>query len=193
MTYQIFREIQVSVKLNDNQLGAVKKGTPGYDPSARYRMIYDVLVANTNCLTFKAADDLCADEGTWPTQCRGEAVTRIQGKSCTMGGQTTIVADVGYFRVRAAIHRHNYHPKSEDPRIGGAKGPLELKSIIDTLQPMVKESPNPKKHRQIFDNPPHITSDNFYLNEGVLHYAGECGFGLLGTCRRDRLPKGVPK
>ena len=97
MTYQIFREIQVSVKLNDNQLGAVKKGTPGYDPSARYRMIYDVLVANTNCLTFKAADDLCADEGTWPTQCRGEAVTRIQGKSCTMGDQTTIVADVGYF------------------------------------------------------------------------------------------------
>ena len=97
MTYETFKQIQASVKLNDNQTGAVKKGTPGYDPSARYLFIYDVLAANTNSLTFKAADDLCADEGTWPTQCRGEAVSRIHGKSCTMGGQTTIVADVGYF------------------------------------------------------------------------------------------------
>ena len=34
MTYSTYRQIQITLKLNDNQIGTVKKGSPYYDPSA---------------------------------------------------------------------------------------------------------------------------------------------------------------
>jgi len=55
-------------------------------------------------MTLKGEDDLCFDEGTWPTQCRGEAAFRIHGKGVGMGGQTVIASDCQKFVLCAVVH-----------------------------------------------------------------------------------------
>ena len=56
---------------------------------------------------------------------------------------------------------------------------------------MVQGSTNDTSMRKIYKNPPHITVDNYFVSDAVMDYAGGLGFGILGTCCRDRLPKGV--
>jgi hypothetical protein len=45
--------------------------------------------------------------------------------------------------------------------------------------------------RRIYLHPPHITCDNHFSGDNVLDYAGERGFGITQTCRRDRFPMGL--
>jgi len=46
---------------------------------------------------------------------------------------------------------------------------------------------------EIFDEPVHIAMDNFFSSDEVLTFLGERGWKATMTCRRDRLPRGVPK
>ena len=47
--------------------------------------------------------------------------------------------------------------------------------------------------RQIFNEPVHITMDNYFSGDNVMNYLGERGYKATMTCRRDRLPEGIPK
>eukprot|EP00957_Ditylum_brightwellii_P090039 6857219-Ditylum_brightwellii.AAC.2 len=44
----------------------------------------------------------------------------------------------------------------------------------------------------MFTARPGITFDNYFSGNNIFDYAGQKGFGLCTTVRRNRLPKGVP-
>jgi hypothetical protein len=46
--------------------------------------------------------------------------------------------------------------------------------------------------QQIFSEKPRSTWDNFFSSDDINDWIGENGFGVMMTCRRDRLPRGVP-
>ena len=79
-------------KLNNN-LTTPTHGMPGYNPCARYDVIYKCLVVNMNYLTKKADEDGTMDETTWGFSGFGtEATYRMQGKKKDKGGQTTLLS-----------------------------------------------------------------------------------------------------
>ena len=63
------------------------------------------------------------------------------------------------------------------------------------MNPLIKGKPKEPqdKRKQIFEEPPHITMDNFFSGDMVLNFLGQEGWKATMTCRRDRLPQGVPK
>ena len=67
--------------------------------------------------------------------------------------------------------------------------------MIDIITPLVKcASKDPTdKRKQIFDEPVHIAMYNFFSGDKVLTFLGEQGWKATMTCRRDRLPRGVPR
>lgn len=64
-----------------------------------------------------------------------------------------------------------------------------MRSCIDALAKKVIGAEGEEK--KIFKKAPHMTFDNYFSGEEVFRYAGEKGFGLTMTTRRDRLPRGV--
>ena len=189
--YERWVQLKRIMKLNNNDL-AKKKGEDGYNPAAKYDLIYDVITSNVRAITKNAELDLTGDETTWAFQGYGEkgakVVYRVMGKpGVTKGGQTVIVCATNHIRPYWYQHRHAF-TKRYGPGFT-AEGPAEVRACIDALEKMVDNIPSEEK--KIFRAPPHITFDNYFSGEEVCHYAGEKGFGLTMTCRRDRLPKGV--
>ena len=180
-------------KLNNNDT-AKKRGEEGYyDPSYKYDMIYRTIVENVLALTKDGELDLTGDETTWGFQGYGEkdakVVFRVSGKpGITKGGQTVIVCAANRIRPYWYQHRHSLN-KRYDEKGFTAEGPAEVRTCIDELEKYVVGSESNKK--KIFKKHPHITWDNYFSGEEIMHYAGEKGFGLLMTNRRDRLPKNV--
>jgi hypothetical protein len=85
-----------------------------------------------------------------------------------------------------------------------AEGPAEMYHLLNKLNEMVHTTPsasiNHRNHRghevsypvkKIYTLPPHGTADNHFSGDAIMDYAGELGFGLTMTCRRDRFPTGL--
>ena len=179
-------------KLNNNDVDK-KRGEEGYDPTSKYDLIYDVLTSNVRCLTKYADLDLTGDETTWGFQGFGEkgskVVSRIKGKpGVTKGGQTVIVSSSTRIRPIWYQHRHAFTKRYGEGFT--AEGPAEVRACIDFLSKLVVTAQGGDQ-KKIFQSSPHITWDNYFSGEEVFHYAGEKGFGLTMTTRRDRLAKGV--
>jgi hypothetical protein len=76
-----------------------------------------------------------------------------------------------------------------------ATGPAEVKRLVDNIIPLVvgtTKDPTDKR-KQIFSECVHITMDNLFSGDEVLCYLGEGGWKGTMTCRRNRLPKAVPR
>ena len=59
-----------------------------------------------------------------------------------------------------------------------AMGPVEVKRMMDIVCPLIignKQDPDDKR-RQIFEEPPHLTMDNFFSGDMVTKYLGEQGW-----------------
>jgi hypothetical protein len=66
---------------------------------------------------------------------------------------------------------------------------------VDNITPLVigtTQDPTDKR-KQVFSKCVHITMDNLFSGDEVLHYLGEGGWKGTMTCRQDHLPKAVPK
>ena len=76
-----------------------------------------------------------------------------------------------------------------------ATGPAEVKCLVDNITPFVvgATQDSTDKRKQVFSKCVHITMDNLFSGDEVLRYLGEGGWKGMMTCRRDRLPKAVPK
>ena len=85
------------------------------------------------------------------------------------------------------MHRHKLHDR---PVGWGAMGPIECRRMLEAIKPMVHAEPGLTK--KLSSQMPHSTWDNHFSDDNIMDYAGEHGFGLTMTCRRDRLPKDVP-
>jgi hypothetical protein len=199
MSYTRFLQIKRMYKLNNNFL-APQRNQPGYDPAYKYDMIYKTTIHNVNWVTKKAGLDQCGDETTWGFGGYGEPgsglVARILGKpGITKGGQTVIISDVDRLRPRAYIHRHKRHEK---PRGWNKQGPFEVRCILEDVQKMVRGygdddcDSSDDTSMYLWDELPHFTMDNFFSGDQIFDHMGKLGFGALMTCRRDRLPTGIP-
>ena len=191
MTLERWFQLKRIYKLNNNDKKK-SKDEIGYNPAYKYDFIFEVLTSNVRALTKKAELDLTGDETTWGFQGYGEAgeqvVKRVVGKpGVSKGGQTALVSATNRIRPYWYQHRKRRSKKYGDG--WKAEGPCEVRAAIDELENyIVGKGGNEKK---IFEKAPHITWDNYFSGERVFHYAGEKGFGLTMTCRRDRLPEGV--
>ncbi len=76
-----------------------------------------------------------------------------------------------------------------------ATSPAEVKPLVDMTTPLVVGATTDPtdKRKQIFSECMHIAMDNHFSGDDVLHYLVEGGWKGTMTCRRDRLPKSVPR
>ena len=115
-----------------------------------------------------------------------------------------MVFDINYRFPRAYVHRHKVHQR---PVGFTAEGPSEIHYLLSRIETMITdvetESERFTRYRhpdgrleifptkKIYPSHPHLTADNHFSGEPVLNFAGEKGFGLTLTQRRDRFPKGL--
>jgi len=185
-------ELKRCVKLCNN-LTAPKKGSEGCNPACKHDLLYDSIIKNVNAITLCACPDLCGDETSCGHQRFGEPGTgllkKMTGKpGMTKAMQTVLISDVDRMRPRAHLHRHNAHPERFS-----LQGPNQIRLLWEgQLLPLCQHD-NDIVGRATFQAKAHITVDNFFSGDEIMECAAEEGFGVTMTCRRDRLPKKVPK
>ena len=193
MTLHRWSQLKRIFKLCNND-AAKKPGDDLYDPAYKYDMIYNTIVHNVIAVTKNGELDITGDETTWGFQGFGEKDAKIVGRinnkpGITKGGQTVLVSASKRIRPYWYQHRHRY-----TKRYGKGftcEGPSEVRTAIDALEKHVIGREAPQGQKKIFKKCPHLTFDNYFSGEAVFDYAGQKGFGLLMTTRRDRLPAGV--
>jgi len=145
-----------------------------------------------NQLIDKGGLDLTLNETTWPNSSYADIQGRLQGKKTDKGGQHVLLLDSKRRYMYAWTPRHKFF---EVVQPFTATGPAEVKRLVDNITPLVvgaTKDPTDKR-KQIFSECVHITMDNLFSGDEVLRYLGEGGWKGTMTCRRDRLPKSVPK
>ncbi len=86
------QQIKSIFKLNNN-LTMPKRGDVGYDPAAKYNLIYCTMCHDMNHVTLRVELDVAADESTWGfMRFMGDAGGRLMNKPVGEGGQ--ISADI---------------------------------------------------------------------------------------------------
>ena len=134
MTYSQWCQIKSVFKLNNN-LTSPGRGKEGYDPAAKYDLIYRTICHNMNHFTLLAELDATLDELTWGFggymgDCGGRLINKPVGK----GGQTTMVFDISRRYPRAYVHRHKMH---ERPDGFTAVGKFKIKHLLDQIEKLV--------------------------------------------------------
>ena len=186
MNYRRWLDIKSCLKLN-NCMTEAKRGTENYDPTQKYRLVWDALTQNMNLMILRAGKDTTADETTWPNSSYADVHSRFTNKKTDKGGQHVMLLDARRRYVYAYTPRHKFYKQEKG---WTCTGPVEVKRMIELINPLIKGNPKDENdtRRQIFDDTPHITLDNFFSGDQVLQYLGERGYQATMTCRRDRLP-----
>jgi hypothetical protein len=128
MSWSGWRQIKGVFKLNNN-LTSPSLGKEGYNPAAKYDLIFWTVCHNMNYCTLWAELDNAVDESTWGFGgFMADAGGRLINKPVGKGGQTTMIFDVSRRYPRAYVHRHKMHVQ---PDGFTAEGKFELKNLID--------------------------------------------------------------
>ena len=146
---------------------------------------------------------------------------RLMNKKVNKGGQTTIMTDTHRFRPRCYIHRHKMHlPRDgmtrrgtielhhllsevgemvidnddeENPSSGSTTSTISSSAASSALSKKESSENKKKKKKKIFRNKPVVCADNFFFDDKLLNWIGENGYGCIGTCARNVLPKDIDK
>ncbi len=106
MTLMQWHQIKGVFKLNNN-LTTPGCGKEGYDPAAKYDLIFCTLCHNMNYFTLWVELDNAADESTWGFgSYMGNAGGWLMNKPVGKGGQMTMLFDVSWRYPRAYMHWH---------------------------------------------------------------------------------------
>ncbi len=187
------RWLDIKACLKQNEFWTEKKRTDdGYDPTQKYHLVWDVMTHNMNQLIDKGGLDLTMDETTWPNSSYAVVQGHLQGKKTDKGGQHELLLDSkrGYIYAYTPCHKF-----FEVVQPFMASNPAEVKRLVDMIAPLVvgaTKDPTDKR-KQIFSECMHIAMDNRFSGDDVLRYLGEGGWKGTMTCRRNRLPKSVPR
>ncbi len=132
------------------------------------------------------------EETTWLNSSYADVQGRLNGKKTDMGGQHVLLLDSQRRYLYAWTPCHNFF---EIKAQFTAMSPAEVVCMMDIIKPLIKGAPKEThdKRRQIFEEHVHVAMDNFYSGDEVLRFLGEGGWKAIMTCRRDWLPKDVPK
>jgi hypothetical protein len=169
------RWIDIKACLKQNEFWTEKKrGEEGYDPTQKYRLVWDVMMFNMNQIVEKGGLDLTMDKTTWPNSSYADVQGRLSGKKTDKGGQHVMLLDSTRRYMYAWSPRHKFSPITAPFT---ATGPAEVVHMIDIITPLVKgASKEPTdKRKQLFDEPVHITMDNFCSGDEVLFLGNEGG------------------
>ena len=73
--------------------------------------------------------------------------------------------------------------------------PAEVKRLLDDFSKLVIGSPTPNedKRRQIWDEIPHTSMDNYFSGNPIVKYVGKMGDKSTWTTACDRLPQDILK
>ena len=126
-----------------------KKGEKGYDPTQKYRLIWDVTCDNVNQLLGRSGLDISVDKTTWSNALYADMQGRLRGKKESKGGQHTIVVDARSWYMYDWTPWHKGFPKVSPFT---QEGPMEVKRIVGILNPLVigEKQDEGDKRRQIF-------------------------------------------
>ncbi len=187
------RWLDIKACLKQNEFWTEKKKTDeGYDPTQKYRLVWDVMTHNMNQLIDKGGLDLTMDETTWPNSSYADIQGRLQGKKTNKSGQHVLFLDSKRQYIIAWTPHHKFF---EVVQPFTATSPAEVKHLVDMITPLVvgaTKDPTDKR-KQIFSECVHLAMDNHFSGDDVLLYLGEGGWKGTMTCRRNRLPKSVPR
>jgi hypothetical protein len=166
------------------------KGEVGYDPTQKYRLIWDVVTHNTLQCMERGGLDITIDETTWPNASYADMNGRLRGKKSSKGGQHTIAVDAKTRYLYAWTPRHKGFEKKAPFT---QEGPMELKRLCEEITPLVigEDQEEDDKRRQIFTEKPCFGMDNHFSGDHVDAYLGEHGFKGIYTRQRGRLHKGL--
>lgn len=186
MYFRRWVDIKRNLKLCD-WTKETTRDNPNYDPTQKYRLIWDVTTYNLNQFIKKGGKDVVVDETTWANMSYADVQSVVKGKpGVSKGGQHTVLVDRERRYIYAWVPRHKWvkraHPFTQ-------QGPAELKLLLDQCLPLVQgEEQEPgDTRRQIFEEKFHVTADNHFSGK-ILDYMGERGWKGTMTTRRDRLP-----
>ncbi len=70
-----------------------KRGEEGYDPTQKYRLVWDVMTHNMNRLIERGGLDLTMDKTTWPNSSYADVHGRLNGNKTDKGGQHVLLLD----------------------------------------------------------------------------------------------------
>jgi hypothetical protein len=88
------RWLNIKACLKQNKFWTEKKKTDeGYDPTQKYRLVWDAMTHNMNQLIDKGGLDLTMDETTWPNSSYADIKGCLQGKKTNKGGQHVLLLD----------------------------------------------------------------------------------------------------
>ena len=191
MSFRRWLDIKAVMKLCD-YTKETKRGEPGYDPTQKYRKIWDVQVHNLNQFIEKGGLDITVDETTWANASYADMHGRLRGKKVSKGGQHTLCLDARSRYIYGYTPRHNSFKRTAPFT---AEGPAEVKRLVDTLNPLIIGQPREESdlRRQIFEEQMCFGMDNHFSGCAVSSHLGERGFKTINTNRRDRLPKDCKK
>ena len=81
--------VDIKVCLKQNMHYAEKRRTEeGYDPTQKYRLIWDVMTHNMLAIIKKGGDDVTIDETTWANASYADMHGRLKGKNVKRVGST---------------------------------------------------------------------------------------------------------
>ena len=196
-----FRDIKHNFKVNNNYLATKVKGDDGYDPCTKFDMPFKVLVHNMNNVTGRADLDNSLDESTWGFGgYMGDCGGRLIKKPVDRGGQLAMIYDINRRYPRGYVHRHKCHVREAPFKSVGQSEVVMLVAQLDrmvtgngmepttTLQHPTTGKDVVYKMKTIYDKPPHIVCDNLFTSDAIMDYLGGKGYGMTGTCARNRIP-----
>ncbi len=85
MHFRCWLDIKGCLKRNE-YFTEKKRGDKGYDPTHKYRLVWDVMTDNMNQLIERGGLDLTMDKTTWPNSSYANVHGRLNGKKLTREG-----------------------------------------------------------------------------------------------------------
>jgi hypothetical protein len=129
------RWLNIKACLKQNAFWTEKKRTDkGYDPTQKYRLVWDVMTHNINKLIDKGGLDLTMDETTWLNSSYADIQGCLQGKNTDKGGQHVLLLDSKRQCIYAYTPSHKFFELVQ-PFM--ATGPAEVKHLVDMIAPLV--------------------------------------------------------
>jgi hypothetical protein len=158
-------------------------GSEGFDPTQKYRLVWDATCHNVRNLLLSAGKDLTIDETSWPSANYSAMHKRLKEKpGISKGGQHAIVCDANKRFIYDYTPRHSFFKR---PPGFGHEGPAEVHRLLTQMKPMIGEG-------KFYDERLHFTLDNHFSGDNVVEFIGAQGHGATMTTRRNRLCQDVP-
>jgi len=105
------RWIDIKACLKQNEFWTEKtRGVEGYDPTQKYRIVWDVMMINMNQIIEKGGLDLTMDKTTWPNSSYADVHGRLSGKKTDKGGQHVLLLDSKMRYLYAWSPCHKFFP-----------------------------------------------------------------------------------